>query len=325
MLGVDVYSLLLKLPQLLSLFLPWITFLNLFKPRLTFVLMNMIRPTGLIAFGSLRFYPVLCFSLVLLFGCSRPPEEASNIVKIGDAALTADELTALVLQHPSSDSLFSARQAIKRWLARELLYRAAVDEMLTENPMIEKQSDDFRKQRYGAAFLDTYISSSTETNVSPEELRNHYIKNRDQYRRQSEAVRLLHFLLPQESLALDVKSKLLQYRGESRHELLTGYRVEVATVSPKDLREEIRSVIFSSKGGTGVFGPISDGHGYHVLEVLARYRAHSLRGLDEVYDEVAQSVLREKTAALYSHLMDSLTGQHLSGSSLGFNLDWSTR
>jgi len=279
----------------------------------------------LIAFRCQRLSPVFCFFLVLLFGCSRPPEEASTLVKIGDATLTTDELMTLVLQHPSSDSLFSARQAIKHWLARELLYRAAVDERLTKNPMIEKQSDDFRKQRYGAAFLDTYISSSTETSVSPEELRNHYIKNRDQYRRQSEAVRLLHFLLPQESLALDVKSKLLQYSGESRLELLTRYRVEVAIVSPQDLREEIRSVIFSSKGGKGVFGPVSDGHGYHVLEVLVRYRAHSFRGLDEVYDEVAQSVFREKTAALYSHLMDSLTGQHLSGSSLGFNLDWGTR
>lgn len=299
--------------------------MNLFKVNLTLVLMKMVGKVALIAFGFRRCLFILFFLLVFPFGCSRPPDDTHSVATVGDAILTTDELASLTAQHPNADSAFAAQQAISRWLTRELLYRAAVDKRLTDNTVIEKQSDNFRKQRYGAAFLDTYISSSAETSVSSEDLRGYYMKNRDRYRRQTEAVKLLHFLLPQESLALDVKFKLLQYNGESRLQLLASYHVEAAIVSPQDLREEIRSVVFDSKGGKGVFGPLSDSHGYHVLEVLARYDAHSFRGLDEVYDDVAQSVLREKTAALYSHLMDSLTSQHLSGPPLDFSLDWSSR
>ncbi|MDP6457437.1 MAG: peptidylprolyl isomerase [Candidatus Marinimicrobia bacterium] len=287
--------------------------------------MRVIRKSVLVVSPTVHFSHVTPFFFFLLLGCSGPPEGASHIIKVGDSALTAEVLATLVLQHPSSDSIFASRQAVVRWVTRELLYQAAVDGGMTENTMIEKQVNEFRKQRYGAAFLDTYLSSSAATNVSPEELRNHYMKNRHQYLRHSDSVKMLHFLLPQHSVALEVKSKLLRYDGESRLDLLNNYRVEAAVVSPQDLREELRSVVFGPKAGRGVFGPILGSRGYHVIEVLARYRAQTYQGLDEVYDVVVQSVLREKGAVLYTHLMDSLTSRHLSGASPGFNIDWGAR
>lgn len=187
---------------------------------------------------------------------------------------------------------------------RELLYQAAVDNNFQSDEALETIIDDYRKTVYGNIFLESYMSG--RINVTMEEVRDQYLRNRPSFQRHTDEVRVLHFVVKNAAAASAIRGELLQYDADLRASLLQTFKVSPTTVSPGDLPQNVDRILFGSSRPRGVLGPVETSYGYHVLEVLEFFSRGSYRGLDEVYDQVSQSLYQIKRAAIFDLLLDSL-------------------
>lgn len=241
----------------------------------------------------LRFFFLLMLSAV--FGCadSSNEEDASS-----QHSLTAEPVDqGKGLSPPAPE-------------AQKLLYRAAMASGLQLQDEMESLLMQYREVLLGNLFLEHYVSPRVM--VTMDEIRDQYVANRSTYQRQKDQVRVLNFLLPSVGEATSVKVSLLKFDADVRSSLLEQYGVMPTTLSPGDMPASLDALLFGSSRPRGVLGPIGTPFGLHVLEVLEFFPKNSFRGLDEVYDEISQSLYRSKRKALYNHLLDSLGNAYLS-------------
>lgn len=240
-----------------------------------------------------------------LMACQKKVAETDYVARIGDTILTPEDLERRL----SPVSVGQPREAlveeaIHRWAERELLFQEAVIKGLTQDLDLKRRVADYRKSLYGSTYLDMYLSN--KVHVTTEEVRDHYKKNRESFRRPRPEAQVLHFVVPSEDEGIDVRNRLLSYDGEVRQDLLRHYRVDAKTVAKGGLMPELDQKLFGPRQPRGVIGPVQSPYGFHVLELLEYHSTGSYRGLDEVYDEVSQELLRLKSEVLYMRLIDSL-------------------
>ena len=187
---------------------------------------------------------------------------------------------------------------------QNLLYKAAVESGFPNEASVEKLVDDYRKRLYGNLFLEHYLSSKIE--ISMEEIRVYYLTNRSSFLRHSNQVRAIQFLTQKEASAIKIKRTLLQYDAELRLSLFEEHGVSPATVSPGELPKSLDLLLFGSSVPRGVLGPEKTSFGYHVFEVQEFFPEGSFRGLDEVYDDISQTLYQSRRVIVSGRLLDSL-------------------
>ncbi len=93
--------------------------------------------------------------LVLLSGCAKENNRSPVIARVGNSALTLDELVAV---HPdTSDLVFfedQIRGYVYRWVDREVLYQAAVEQNLEQNPDIQRELERLKRDLVIQYFLE---------------------------------------------------------------------------------------------------------------------------------------------------------------------------
>ena len=65
------------------------------------------------------------------------------------------------------------------------------------------------------------------------------------------------------------------------------------------------SLLFSGKKNN-LLGPIVSNNYYYVIEILRFNRVGTTKGLEEVYDEIYQRLLKENEGVLFQVVLDSL-------------------
>ena len=64
---------------------------------------------------------------------------------------------------------------------------------------------------------------------------------------------------------------------------------------------------FIFSGSTGdILGPKKNDQGFHLFEILKKYKKGSDRGLELVYDEIYERLFKQKREALVASTLDSL-------------------
>ena len=97
-------------------------------------------------------------------------------------------------------------------------------------------------------------------------------------------------------------------RSRNRREidqLFSNYTFETKVVRRNESIKEIDKTIFESPR-RNVLGPIPSDYGYHIIEVISRARAGSIRPIDEVRDEILQKLTQSKIQDYYNSYVDSI-------------------
>ena len=243
-----------------------------------------------------------------------------------ESAIRSDLLTRK-LQTVLSESVYVADTEVER-AYRDQVERAQMrylqlpiarfaDQVAAEPADVEsyfaERREEFRlpeKRRVGYLLVDP-LSLEPMVAVSDEEIRAQYDENREEYT-QSEQVRARHILLrvEDESRAAEVEGRLREIRsriegGEDFAALASelsddpgsktrggdlGFFGRGAMVGP------FEDAAFGGQPGELV-GPVRTSFGYHLIEVLEK-QAGGTRSLDEVRDEIYNSMLVERAAEL---------------------------
>ena len=166
----------------------------------------------------------------------------------------------------------------------------------------------YREALLGGLFWEHYQSSRISVNIG--EVRTHYINNRARFKRVTNQLRVLSFLLNTLEEADSIKTALSQRNPTIRSTIIQTYKASPKTVSPGSFPQQADAVLFKNDERWGVVGPVESKLGFHVFEVLDFFPAGSFIGLDEVYDEVSQEIYRNKRVVLFNNLLDSLTQEY---------------
>ena len=237
--------------------------------------------------------PLFVFFLSAALGCTKDStKENAAFVYTNDKTSPLDA-TEHVSLAPSS---------------QKLLHSAALSGGLQLEKGAEALVLQYREVLLGNLFLEQYMSSRIV--VTMDEIRDQYVTNRSTHQRKDDQVRVLHFLLRGVDEATSVKVDLLRYDPVVRSSLLQKHGVVPSTVSRGDVPEPLDQLLFGDSTPRGILGPVSSPFGFHVVDVLAFFPKNSPRGLDEVYDEISQSLYRVKWGLIYDHLIDSLSRAH---------------
>ena len=248
---------------------------------------------------------LLLFIILLLFAsCAKENGvDSPTIARVENSLLSIAEAERLRLS--ASNQNYSINDVVASWVDRELLYFAAKQGGLDSDVTLNSLVSAYRKDLFGNAFMDNHVAS--QISIENSEIKTYYDKYRSSFRHQSDGAKVMHYFTTSDSTAQYISNALKQSKNSiDRKKLLANYIVNITSVEKGNLVEQLDSEIFSNNRTNFTIGPINTDYGYHVIEVLGRYKAGSQINIDEAYDEIYQRLFNHKKALRSIHFLDSL-------------------
>lgn len=248
--------------------------------------------------------------IIVLFivSCSKEGKVDSPIVAQVDVEiLTISEAEQLKLALPNKN--YNINSVVENWVDRELLYIAAIDGGLEHDKALGEQVDIYRKNLFGNTYMDNYIASTIS--IENADIKSYYDNNRGSFRHNNDGAKIMHFHTVYDSVAIYI-SEILKNPNYSvdKKSLLANFNVDVTKVERGNLVDQLDSEIFSNSRTGVVIGPVKTDYGYHVVEVLSRFKKDSQIDIDEAYDEIYQRLFNQQKALKSIKYLDSLRNHY---------------
>jgi len=242
---------------------------------------------------------VCCF----LASCSvREKDNSVVLARVNDQVLTVKKLEKLLPPENRIDE--QLKNFIRDWVDNALYYDAALKDGLHKDSRLSNERDRYYKKIVIGSYLQTKTLSSVT--ISNSDIRVYYDENPSGFIRQNDEAYVYHFFTNKHSDARSIRSKLLKKQTvDSESEFFESFGVEKKTVKKGFLLKKLDMAIFKNKKGS-IVGPIRTASGYHVFEIVKKYKKGSKKGLEGVYDKIYQRLLKQKQVVLAADLLDSL-------------------
>jgi preprotein translocase subunit SecA len=251
----------------------------------------------------------VCLLLASTFGfnlqCGKDAPPIDFLARVGDSYLTREmamhlfpDFEQLAPPYPKQIQIM-----INRWVQREVLFQEAQKYHFQKDAEIRRKVDQYDKDLTIDALLK-YIFE-TQLIISERDVEDYYNSYREGFKRNLNEARIIHVVVEDLDVARRIKNALASNNQEALDQFLGQYPFETKIVFQGQAIQEIDKNIFENRNQT-VIGPIASDFGYHTIKVLDRYRAGSVRSLNEVRDEIIQRLTQQKIEAGYYQLLDSL-------------------
>ncbi|MEZ0343593.1 MAG: peptidylprolyl isomerase [Caldimicrobium sp.] len=254
------------------------------------------------------------------------------LAEVGPYKLTESELERLIKEDPRIEAILKAQPSLKaqiekglveRWVNITLLYLAAKDTKLPEDPEVKRKLFESEKMILAEAYLQ---KSLPEIKVSETEMKEYYQKHKEEFK-QPEGVKLKHILIyvPKDA-DNKTKEKALNKAKQIRAQLVKGAKFEeYAKIYSDDtasrekggdlgiLRRgetipEFEERVFNLKPGE-ISQPILSPYGYHLVRVEKRIPEEILP-FEKVKDQVRESLKREKEREAMKKMLEDLVKKY---------------
>jgi len=247
-------------------------------------------------------------SFLMFISCAKDGAgDISIVAKVENSVLTIAEAERLKLAIPNQN--YSISDVVASWIDRELLYLAAKHGGLENDETLNSQVSVYRKDLFGNIFMENYVTS--QISIENAEIKTYYDKNKNSFKHNKDAARIMHFFTLSDSVAQHISEALKQSnKFIDRKELLGKYNVDVSTAERGNLIDQLDSEIFSNNRTDLIIGPVKTDYGYHIIEVLNRYNAGSQINIDEAYDEIYQRLFTQKKTLGSIRFLDSLRNHY---------------
>ncbi|MBU1066032.1 peptidyl-prolyl cis-trans isomerase [bacterium] len=189
------------------------------------------------------------------------------------------------------------------WIKNEILYQQAEKYHFDKEESIQYKMGNFKKQ----LIIDSYVHYLLQTNinVSENEIRNFYFQNRSSFLRDVDEAKVSHLIVEDFDESNRIKNILRSRNRREIDQLFNNYTFETKVVRRGESIKELDKTIFESTPRT-VIGPIPSDYGYHIIEVISRSKAGSIRSIDDVRNEILQKLTQAKIQDYYNAYIDSL-------------------
>ena len=276
---------------------------------------------------------VLCLFLGLFFVFFSSRVMAEKILaEVGPYKLTESDFERLLKEDPRIEEILKANPSLKaqierglieRWVNITLLYLAAKDNKISEDPEVKWKLLETEKMILAEAYLQ---KSLPKIEVSEEEIKQYYETHKGEFK-QPEGIKLKHILIyvPQNA-DNKTKERALNRAKQIRSQLAKGAKFEeLARIHSDDtasrekggdlgiLRKgetlpEFEEKVFKLKPGE-ISQPILSPYGYHIVKV-EKIIPEEILPFEKVKDQVKEEVKREKERAAMEELLKELAQKY---------------
>ncbi len=252
---------------------------------------------------------ILPFIIILfIISCSKEDKVDSPIIaQVEGKTLTIADAKQLKLALPNKN--YNINSVVENWVDRELLYIAAIDGGLEQDKALGTQVDIYRKILFGNTYMDNYLTSTMS--IENADIKKYYDDNRSSFRHNNDGAKIMHFYTTYDSVAIYIAEALKKSNNSvDKKSLLANFSVDVTKVEKGNLVEQLDSEIFSNSITDVVIGPVKTDYGYHIVEVLSRFKKDSQIDIDEAYDEIYQRLFNQQKALKSIKYLDSLRNHY---------------
>jgi parvulin-like peptidyl-prolyl isomerase len=265
----------------------------------------------------------LSLAAVILSGCGQ--DEGDKVVaRVGRVNITEKELRQKLAELPPfTRQQFQGPEGtidfLKRLVDEEVLYQAAVKAGYEDDPEVKRTLEAIKRRSMIQAYYKGEIESAVE--VPEEDVQAYYDEHDEQFQREAR-IKFRHIMAPTRSQAEEGRRRVLAGEdfasvardmstdGGSREAGGLMKSVNVGSALPSAGMDEdfIRRVYEDWRVGQ-VTEPLRSGNGWHVVVLEERLEAGK-KPLDEVRDNIVQSLMPAKTREYYDSVLVELKEQH---------------
>lgn len=245
-------------------------------------------------------------ALLLLFSlCDKSPEPVNYIARVNNTYLDADYLQKIypdIFNEPAAGDDY-LKSITSNWVKNEILYQQAKKYHFNKDESIQYKVENYKKQ----LIIDSYIHFLLQTSiqVNEDEIRSYYLKNKNSFQRDVDEAKVSHIIVDDFDEANHIKNILRSKNRKNIDQLFNKYSFETKVVRKGESIKEIDKTIFESTP-RNILGPIPSDYGYHIIEVISRSRAGSIRPIDDVRSDILEKLTQIKIQDFYNSYIDSL-------------------
>lgn len=254
----------------------------------------------------------LMIGLIAMWGCKVPPK-GTVVAQVGDSYLTKEALDRRIpTPFAGKLSVAEKRRLVENWIEEELLYREALRQKLDRDPELSDRIDRAVRQLLAGELMARQHERNAD--VLQDEILAYYEAHRADFEREKPELRVRHIVL-KDAQAMNQAWERLQ-KGAFFGQLAGEISIDRSASKGGDLGYFTEDMV--SPDFWAACRDVKPGHrvrvltalGHHIIEVLDRREAGSIRELTEVRDEIQLRVLterrREQRAKLLADLKDRL-------------------
>jgi len=218
--------------------------------------------------------------------------------RVGPIELTQEDLVLLDNKTPDLKILNSE---IKSWINETVLFSEALKNGFKNDVVLEKKRDRYYRDLIIASFIESVIAS--KVSVSSDDVRLYYKRNKGEFTRVLDEVRIEQYVVKNKRVA----NRLTSSFNSKKNIDLSKFDIDLVKTEIVQRGTFVKSVddmIFVKE--KEIIGPIVLGKDISVLRVLGINKQGSIKGLNDVYDEIYQRVFKIKSLEVQESLLDSL-------------------
>jgi peptidyl-prolyl cis-trans isomerase C len=256
---------------------------------------------------------VLLLVLFAVGGCGKgdkegtgPEKGTTELVRVGDAVLGADDVNKLVPEDERIPLTFEERREfVRRWVDTEVLCQEAVRRGLKNDPYVEARLKELEQQFLADYLVFTELRKRTQ--VSEEEIEAYYAAHEREYMYE---YRVSQILVDTAEEAEKVKGLLTTKSWAwvaSRNSIETNVKRggDLGYLTKGNMIPELEAVVFTMKPGETSEAIRSD-FGYHIFRLEDVREALVEVSLEEVREQIMSTLMLEKRKEAYREFLDSL-------------------
>jgi peptidyl-prolyl cis-trans isomerase C len=257
----------------------------------------------------------ILFLLVLFAvgGCGKgsepgkaPGENAGEIVRVGDAVLTGGDLDRLVPEDEQIPLTFEERRAfVRRWVDTEVLRQEALRRGLKTDPYVEARLKEL-EQQFLADYL-VFAELRKRTEVSEEEVEGYYAAHEREYLNEYRVSQIL-VGTPEDAARVTELLKTKSWTWvANRYSIDAGAKRggDLGYLTKGNMIPELEAMVFDMKP-QDVTGVVKSDFGYHIFRLDDVREALVPVGLDDVREQIMNTLMLEKRRKAYREFLDSL-------------------
>ena len=243
---------------------------------------------------------VFCL-VVLIVSCYKDSNKKivdEVYARVGLIELTQEDFIFFDNKTPDLKTLNSE---IKNWIDETALFSEAVKNGFENDVVLQRKRDSYYRELIITSFVEGVIAS--KVSVSNDDVRLYYKRNKDEFIRILDEVRIEQYIVKSSKVA----GRLVASFNSKKSIDLSKFDIELVkteTVQRGTFAKNIDDMLFVER--RRAVGPVVLGKDISVLKVLGINKQGSIKGLNDVYDEIYQRVFKIKSIGVQESLLDSL-------------------
>ena len=245
--------------------------------------------------------PLIFCLIVLAVSCYKDSNKEVDdgvFARVGLIELTQEDLALFDDKTTNSKTL---NGSIKNWIDETVLFSEAMKNGFKDDVVLKRKRDSYYRELIISSYVESVIAS--KVSVSNDDIRFYYKRNKGEFTRVLDEVRIEQYIVESKKVA----NRLVASFDSKKNVDLSKFDikfVKTETVQRGTFTKSVDDMLFVKR--SGVVGPVVLGKDVSVIKVLGINKQGSIKGLNDVYDEIYQRVFKIKSLEVQEFLLDSL-------------------